>query len=300
LRRNVFNRLKLKGRAVTAATPSTSPTEAALTRVTAPGLPALRASIDRADRAVAELLVRRARAARRVALLKRLMGLPPRDQRREQEVLQHYAAVLRPAGWGEQSLDTWLVTMLSASRDVQAHLRVAIQGGPGSWSEEALHTILPAVDVAHCDTVDDAWRRSLANEDVAAFLPVHNTTVGAVPETAHLARDAETWAQVDQPVQHALLAPVDLSLDRVDRIEAHPLALAQCRETLDRLLPGVPRAASVDGAYSAARLEADSRTAVLASPRLARRLPLRVLHAPVNDRPDNRTTFHLFLPKQTF
>lgn len=269
-------------------------------RIVAPGLPALRASIDRIDRATADLLVRRARMARRVALLKQLLHLPNRDHGREREVREHYASILRRAGWSERSLDSWLETMLSASRDLQAQISVAIQGSPGSWSELSLQRTLPDIRIVHCETVEAAWRLARKGEADAAWLAARNSTIGDVAATAAVRRDAECWAEADQPVTHALLAPPGTRLPDVRRVEAHPLAIEQCRKTLDRLLPHAQRVDALDGAHAARTLAERPATAVLASAHLAPLLQLAVLHERVNDLAQNETTFQLLLPKEIF
>jgi len=269
-------------------------------RITAPGLEALRASIDRIDRATADLLVRRARMARRVALLKRLLNLPHRDPGREQEVRDHYATILRKAGWSEESLDNWLSTMLSASRDLQAQLSIAIQGATGSWSELSLHRVLPSVNILPCDTVADAWRQTRTGAADAAWLASHNSTIGDIEATSSARHEAETWLEVEQPIQHALIAPAGVRVGELDHIEAHPLAFEQCAASLARLVPRAQRVTAIDGAHAAAGLAQKRSTGVLASATVARTFGLSVLHERMNDAPDNRTTFQLLLSKEIF
>jgi len=268
--------------------------------VTAPGIEALRGAIDRIDRATADLLVRRSRMARRVALLKLLRHREPRDPRREAEVLEHYAKILQPAGWSRASLDAWLATMLQASRDLQTRLCVAIQGGPGSWSEKSLRSFLPTIEAVACETVEEAWRACRAGQADAVWLAAHNSVVGEVQATAAVRREAERWAELVQPIRHALLARPGVTLRDITRVEAHPLAFGQCEATLARLLPGAERVAAVDGAHAARRLPAKTSTAVLASSDVAGAFGLTVLQEPMNDAADNRTTFQLLLPKEIF
>lgn len=282
-------------------TPTNGTTDgAAPPKLLGPELATLRGAIDRVDRAIANLLVKRARLAQRVALLKHLHGGPARDPPREREVRDNYARILRPAGWSDRSVDTWLETMILASRDLQQRLHVAIQGGPGSWSEETLQQVLPAAQPMRCDTVAEAWRACRTGAAVAAWLPVANSHAGPVPETQGVAAEAEGWLEVEAPIRHALLARPALGLADLRRVEGHPHALAQCRATLARLVPQAELVPTVDGAHSAATLPPDAPAAVVGSRRLAQGNGWRVLHEGLADAPDNRTRFRLLLPRETW
>lgn len=172
-------------------------------------------------------------------------------------------------------------------------MRVTLQGGPGSWSEESLRSLLPHARPVLCQTAHDAWRRCKAGQAGAAWLAASNTTVGEVAATRAARAEGRVLARLAYPVRHALLARSGAGLERLCRIEAHPLALAQCRRALDALVPHAERVATVDGAWSAFRLRGRDDVGVLASARVAPRAGLAVLRPDVADEADNATTFEL-------
>ncbi|HLE47996.1 MAG TPA: prephenate dehydratase domain-containing protein [Candidatus Thermoplasmatota archaeon] len=263
-----------------------------------PELATLRGAIDRLDATIANVLVKRARLAQRVALRKRLGHEPDRDVRRELEVRDHYASRLGPIGWSEGSIDTLLGTMLHASRDLQARLRVAIQGGPGSWSEISLQANLPRIEVLHCDTVRDVETACRSGAAVAAWLARQNSTVGPIQETDEAASTMDAWLVAEHPIRHALLGRKGLALASIKVIRGHPRALEQCRATLARIAPQAPQEATVDGAHSAASISTSD--AVLGAPEIAKRHGLSILAESVNDEPLNSTTFELLVPRDSF
>ena len=265
-----------------------------------PDLSTLRAAIDRLDAGVASILARRARVARRVALRKRLLGDAPRDARREQEVRDHYAQSLTVAGWSDASVDDLLGTMLHASRDLQARLRVAIQGGPGSWSEISCLANIPDVDVLHCETVRDVEAACRSSAAVAAWLPRWNSTLGAIHDTDDAASAMECWLEAPHPIAHALVAPAGLKLEDVRVVRGHPRALEQCAKTLTWLVPRARLEGTVDGAHSARTLAADGDAAVLGPGSLAARSDRCVLAENVSDEAGNTTWFHLLVPKEAY
>ncbi len=260
----------------------------------------LRSSIDRLDGAIADLLLRRGRLAQRIALVKLLSALPRRDPTREADVRRRYERRLAPHGWTPRSLDAWISTLISVSRDLQGTVRVAIQGGRGSWSEESLTEALPGVEALTCDTFGEAWAAARDGRAAAAWLPVHNSTIGTLGEVAELVAGADAWLESTIAIDHALVAPETVDLEDIRTVLAHPRALEQCRATLARLVPGAELRPTPDGAHSLDRLNRAEGSAVVGSPRLAHHPGLRVLAHPVNDTLDNATMFRLLVPREVY
>jgi chorismate mutase/prephenate dehydratase len=98
--------------------------------------------------------------------------------------------------------------------------------------------------------------------------------------------------EVELAIRHHLLARAGALAD-IRRICAHPQALAQCRATLEELLPGVERVPVSSSAEGARRARDESGTAAIASHAAAEIYGLRVLASEIEDRPDNTTRFHI-------
>ena len=184
--------------------------------------------------------------------------------------------------------------------------RIAFLGVRGSFSEEAAaryaERSVASAELLGADelgssapaAVLDALARGACE---LAVLPVANSSAGLVRPTlaALRGRAFELVDEVALPVRLALFAArPGLALAGIQRVASHPMALAQCAQTLARLLPGRGTLERGDTASAARELAAgtlDARTAVVASERAGERYGLAPLALDVQDRPDNRTFF---------
>jgi chorismate mutase/prephenate dehydratase len=80
-------------------------------------------------------------------------------------------------------------------------------------------------------------------------------------------------------------------LEAIQRVCAHPQALAQCRGWLDEHLPEVERAAVASNAEGARRARDERGSAAIAGRSAAEIYGLNLLANEIEDRPDNTTRF---------
>jgi prephenate dehydratase len=138
--------------------------------------------------------------------------------------------------------------------------------------------------------------RAVAAGDVAmGLLPVENTLAGSVAVTwdAILADESlHAVAEVVLPIHHAVLAPVGATLDELRTVESHPVALAQCRQWLERH-PHIIAVGADDTAGAAAQVAraGDPTRGAIAGQHVAAHHALVVLDASIEDRADNQTRF---------
>ncbi|MBX6331149.1 MAG: prephenate dehydratase [Gemmatimonadaceae bacterium] len=174
--------------------------------------------------------------------------------------------------------------------------RVAFQGDLGAFSEEAIVALWGAAaepvpmrelrDVAHAVAVGEAE---------LGLLPVENTLAGSVVGSydALAEHDAlSVVAEVTIPIHHCVLGVRGATLETIERVESHPVALAQC-ERFFRAHPRIVAQAAYDTAGAAREVaeRGDRRVAAIAGRRAATRFALDVLAADIEDRPDNQTRF---------
>jgi prephenate dehydratase len=177
---------------------------------------------------------------------------------------------------------------------IPARPRVAFLGGAGAFSEEAVVAIWPDAEPAPVRDVFDVARAVAAGQADAGVLPVENTVAGGVvaaydaltnEPTIHAI--AETILRVNQ----CLLAPHGATVDTIESVSSHPVALAQCTNFLTRL--GKPEFATSDTATAAREVATanDTRRAAVAGRRAAEQYGLAILVEHIEDRPDNQTRF---------
>ena len=174
-------------------------------------------------------------------------------------------------------------------------LRVAYQGAPGTYSEEAVRTLWPhAEPVPMRENLDVA--RAVERGDVdAGVLAIENTLAGSVLASydalvacASLVATAEAVV----PIHHCVLGVPGAALGEVRWVDSHPVALAQCTAFFERNPQLEPRAAfDTAGAARDVASARDPRRAALASRAAAWHYGLEILEADAEDRADNQTRF---------
>ncbi|GLJ56062.1 hypothetical protein SUGI_1203620 [Cryptomeria japonica] len=178
----------------------------------------------------------------------------------------------------------------------QRGLRVAYQGIPGAYSEEAAVAAHPGCQGLPCDTFDTAVQSVARRVADRAILPVESTAEGSIHPNYDLLLDysLQIVGEIQYPVRYCLLALPGVAREEIKRVMSHPLALSHCRKTLTRLgLPNISKQTTEDTAGAA---ECVSRsglrdTGAIASTRAAEIYGLRVLARGIEDESCNFTRF---------
>lgn len=190
-------------------------------------------------------------------------------------------------------------------------LRVGIQGGLGSFNEQALRLYLERRGRTPCDveikylyTTDNVLSELKAGAIERGQFAAENSLGGPVQET--LAAQAkhsfeENYEVVDRysiRVAHCLMIHPDARPEEVDTIMTHPQVLAQCRETIARRHPGMALEEGVGDLLDPAKVgEAIARgrlprnVATVSNRLIAEARGLKIVDRNLQDREDNFTTF---------
>lgn len=178
--------------------------------------------------------------------------------------------------------------------------RVAYQGEPGAYGEEAILRHFgrrgERVEGVGCPTFAATFAAFRQRSADMALVPVENSYAGSVHEVFDLLLETPEAVVVGEAVlavHHCLLAPPGLALADVRRARSHPQALSQCAPFLRE--HGIEAVASADTA-GAAREVAEGRpiaTAAIAGRTAAERYGLEILARDIEAAHDNRTRFLL-------
>ena len=114
--------------------------------------------------------------------------------------------------------------------------RIAYQGEPGAFSEEAALLLAPSATLVPCHYFPELFasiRESRADLIVA---PIENTIAGAVTDSYDLLLHSGLFitAEVILPIHHQLIVVPGTRLSSIRTVVSHPIALAQCRNFLAR------------------------------------------------------------------
>lgn len=189
-------------------------------------------------------------------------------------------------------------------------IRIAIQGGPGSFNQEAARWYcmghrIPEYEIEFGYTTEGVFKLLKSEQVTHGVFALQNSIGGVVRESIQ-AMGKNTFEVIDFfdiVVDHCLLVRPGTKLEEISTIMSHPQALAQCKDTLKYSYPEVALVSGegdmIDQATAAKALAAGNlpkSTGVLASKVCADLYGLDILTRGVQDRPDNFTTF-LFVKK---
>ena len=177
--------------------------------------------------------------------------------------------------------------------------RVAFQGERGAFSEEAAVKLLgERIRLVPRPTFEALYR---AVDDHAAdyvLAPIENSLAGSVRRSYDLLLESELRiaAEVIIPIAHNLIGVPGASIEGVEAVESHPVALAQCEQVF-RAHPHLKRIATEDTAGSVREVvrRGDPTRAAIAGRRAAEIYGGAILREHLEDHRENYTRFLLLM-----
>ena len=174
--------------------------------------------------------------------------------------------------------------------------RIAFQGEPGAYSEEALFLLAPDAQSQPYREFRDVAQAVLEHRAELGLLPIENSLVGSIATNFDLIAESALAivGEVVSAVHHCLLGVPGAQRAALRRVLSHAVALAQCERFL-RELSGVEVVAFYDTAGAAAEVarRKDTSLGAVAGVLAARRYGLEVLAERIEDEPHNQTRFLL-------
>lgn len=280
-----------------------------------------RAAIDTIDDELLRLLNNRAELALKVGAVKRRGDTSLCDNTREREVLTRLCQQ-NPGPLDEKSITSIFQRVIDECLHVQlrafhppasdaagtdaklAHLvreaQVAFQGELGAFSEEAAIELLgEACKPVPRPTFEDLFMAIGEGDADYILVPLENSLMGSVHRCYDLILESSLSivAEIIWPISHCLIGCRGASLETIETVESHPVALAQC-ERFFAAHPHLNRVATDDTAGSVRRVvEGGDRTkAAIAGKRAANIYGGTLLREHLEDHSENYTRFALLAP----
>ena len=259
-------------------------------------LESARQQIDALDAEIMERISRRAALALETARAKEAGGAFY-DPAREAQVLRRVRET-NPGPLPDDSMVYLFREIMSACLALEHPTRVAYLGPEGTFTHQAaLRHFGQSAEITPRDNITEVFRVVESGQSEYGVVPVENSTDGVVAHTLDLFVESplKISGEVELAVHHHLLAR-DEDRAALRQVRAHPQALAQCRQWLDRELPGLDCISDASNA-AAARYAADHPdTAAIASRAAAEQYNLNILAQDIEDNPNNRTRFLVIGP----
>lgn len=179
--------------------------------------------------------------------------------------------------------------------------RIAFQGAPGAFSEQAIYQLLGRrVALVPCESFEKTFASVLERRAQACVVPVENTLAGSVHKNLDLLLQHRLTIRGETQVriEHHLIALEGVRFRDIRRVISHPVALEQCQKFF-HAHPGLRSEVAYDTAGSVKQI-VEHRwrdTAAVAGPLAVRKYPCAVLKRNIEDHRENFTRFWLLAPK---
>lgn len=252
--------------------------------------------INEVDSEMAELFVKRMRAAEMVYAHKKEFGLPILDQKREDAVVEKNAAMIEDDVLKGYYID-YIKNLMSISRAyqyrMQSGLKVAYSGVEGAFAHIAAGRIFPDSNRISYRDFKTAYDAVVSGDCDVAVLPIENSYAGEVGQTIDLIFSGGLFINgiYELEIHQNLLGLPSARVEDIKRVISHPQALGQCNDYID--LRGFETEEANNTAIAAKSVAdmKDKSFGAIASVETAELYGLKVLEANINKSGENTTRF---------
>lgn len=251
----------------------------------------LRDKIDSIDREIILKLNERVRLASEVARAKSKARLPIYIPEREEQVFRKLEA-LNAGPLPPKALRHIYREIISAMIALEHPMRIAYLGPEGSYTEQAARKNFgSSLDYRPVPGIADVFAAVEQGEVDHGVIPIENSTGGAVIHSLDLLAetDLKIIAQLYLPVEHCLLSHA--SLESITEVRSKDQALIQCRDWLQRNLPGVTQGDTESTTTAVIHAASHPTAAAIASELASERYGVPIVARSIQDRKDNETRF---------
>ena len=252
--------------------------------------------INDVDTQMAELFVKRMRAAEMVYEHKKKMGLPILDQARERAVIERNTKRIEDEVLKGYYID-YLKNVMSISRAYQYRmqngLKVAYSGVEGAFAHIAAGRIFPESQRVSCRDFKAAYESVVNGENDVAVLPIENSYAGEVGQTIDLIFSGSLFINgiYELEIHQNLLGVPGSSVEDIKKVISHPQALSQCHDYIKSRALETEEANNTAVAARQVALAKDKHIGAIASVETAEIYGLTVLQQNINKSSENTTRF---------
>ena len=252
--------------------------------------------INEVDSQMAELFVKRMRAAEMVCEYKMEFGLPILDQKREDALIERSSSLVDDEVLRGYYID-YQKHMMSISRAyqyrIQSGLKVAYSGVEGAFAHIAAGRIFPEANRVSYSDFNAAYDSVVRGESDVAVLPIENSYAGEVGQTIDLIFSGALFINgiYELEIHQNLLGLPDATVEDIKKVTSHPQALSQCHEYIKMRGLSAEEANNTALAAKAVAEAKNKSLGAIASVETAEIYGLKVIEANINKSGENTTRF---------
>lgn len=258
-----------------------------------------RKTINEVDEKMAELFVKRMKAAEIISDYKKEHGLPILDKSRENAVIEKNSAFVE-----DEALRSYYVSFIKETmaisrkyqQTLQEGLSVAYSGVEGAFANIAAKNIFSSGRLVPFGDFSSAYEAVENGECDCAVLPLENSYAGEVDQVLDIMFQGSLYINgiYDLEVSHNLIGIPGTSVDEVKTVISHPQALEQCTGFIKKHGFETVRANNTAIAAQKVAESGDRSVAAIASRDTAKLYGLSVLERHINESSHNTTRFAVF------
>jgi len=172
-------------------------------------------------------------------------------------------------------------------------MKVAFQGEPGAYSEQAVFNYYGEVETLPCESFDVMFDSVVSGKSDAALAPIENSLAGSIHQNYDLLlrHDLHIVGEYLLRVQHCLIGFPDVQKSDIKKAISHPQALGQCAAYLRNLNIKPETVYDTAGSVKMLKASGERTTAAIASRRAAELYEMQIIEEGIEDNAENYTRF---------
>lgn len=191
--------------------------------------------------------------------------------------------------WKQDSGEFWIGPVSKQ----EFNMKVAFQGEPGAYSQEAGHEYFEAAEMIPKESFDAVFEAVTRGDCDAGLIPIENSLAGSIHQNYDLLLQNKLYITGEYylRVRHCLIGFPGVQLSEIRKVISHPQALGQCAAYLRTLGVKTEPVYDTAGSVKILKSSGERTTAAIASQRAAEIYQMQILQAGIEDNPENYTRF---------
>jgi prephenate dehydratase len=172
-------------------------------------------------------------------------------------------------------------------------MKVAFQGEPGAFSEEASFAYFDKPKTVPCETFDAVFDAVSSRKCRYGLIPIENSLAGSIHQNYDLLlqNNLHIVGEHFLRVRHCLIAFPGVTKLEIRQVISHPQALGQCAGYLRGIGAKTEPVYDTAGSVKMLKATGEYTTAAIASRKAAEIYGMQILDENIEDNPENYTRF---------